>query len=1260
MARFLFMFFCFLLGSGVAFAQMGEIQGKVTDTKTGETVPFANVSIVVNGTLIGAQTDFDGYYSIKPVPAGSYEVSYSYVGYQKKVISGVLVSADKITFLDAQMNEESELLEAVEIVSYKVPLLQADETSTGSTVTKEDIQNLPTRNVASIASNAAGVFQSDEGGSLNVKGSRSEATDYYIDGIKVRGTSALPASAIEQLTVVTGGVPARYGDATGGIINITTRGPSNQFAGGIELETSKFLDNYGYYLANFSLSGPLLRVNKGKPGERPILGFFLSGEYLHEDDDDPSAVQLYTTDDAVLDSIRANPLIQSETSGFLKQTDYVTYDGMKKLKYKNNVKKDELSIATKLDFQPVQGINLTFGGTYNNRAGGTLFRTQGYRDYMRRFEMFNYWHMPSITSNVYRVYGRFTQRLGSNRTMDASEDTDATPSVLQNAYYSVQFDYTKSRLKAEDPVFQDNFFDYGYVGQFGTNRAPVYVQGQVERNNVTVTGWEFQGFQDTLVTFTPSDVNPEKSNHTEQYFDLAGDDNEQYYSNLIQVVNNGGLINGQQSTSLESAYSLSYVPGKAHGTYSNDENDQYRLTFNGSFDLKRPGGADRNKHAIEFGFEYEQRIDRQYYLYPEGLWDVMFDRIGSFGRDIVRDLDNPTLLIDGEETALEDYDGSQQVFSTNDTITYDLIRSGEQSFFDKSFRDKFGHGNLDFVDVYSITPDQYSLDMFSPDELFNDGNEQVSYYGFNYLGEKATDAPGFRDFWTETNDAGMKTRPIDAFRPIYMAGFLQDKFAFKDLIFNIGVRVDRFDANQKVSKDAYSPLYAVRTAGDVSEFGEHPGTIGNDYVVYVDNAVDPTKLLGYRNETQWYNSSGLAINNPDVLLSGGNINPYLANPLSDNPGADVKNDEEYDPDLAFEDYKPQVNVMPRIAFSFEISDEAIFFAHYDILAQRPQGRIVTTPYDYYYFLEESVAGTFNNPNLKPEKTIDYQIGFKQKLSTSSALTISGFYRELKDMVQVATIPYAFPVSYNTYNNIDFGTVKGLELSYDLRRTQNIRLTANYTLQFAEGTGSGDRSQASLIDFGVPNLRTLQFLDYDSRHMLNLNIDYRFDEGSDYNGPKLFGADVLANAGVNFSIRSRSGTPYSRQQEPTPEAQFGVRSQSTLDGSLNGSRLPWSFRVDMRAEKDFKFNFGKKEGSKDRYVNVYFIIQNLLNTGNVVNVYPYTGAAADDGYVTSAVGQETVAAQVDQDAFADQYQVKVNNPNNFSIPRRCRIGLSLGF
>lgn len=196
--------------------------------------------------------------------------------------------------------------------------------------------------------------------------------------------------------------------------------------------------------------------------------------------------------------------------------------------------------------------------------------------------------------------------------------------------------------------------------------------------------------------------------------------------------------------------------------------------------------------------------------------------------------------------------------------------------------------------------------------------------------------------------------------------------------------------------------------------------------------------------------------------------------------------------------------MPRIAFSFPISDEALFFAHYDVLTQRPSGNdsrgvAFALPTQYYFFTANQ--GTiFANPNLKSEKTIDYQVGFKQRLGLTSAITIAGSYRELKDMIQVENVAYAFPNNYITYTNSDFGTVKSLQLTYELRRIKNIKVDANYTLQFASGTGSSATSGVNLAGSGLPNLRTIVPFSYDQRHNITLSADYRFSEGKSYNGP----------------------------------------------------------------------------------------------------------------------------------------------------------------
>ena len=133
----------------------------------------------------------------------------------------------------------------------------------------------------------------------------------------------------------------------------------------------------------------------------------------------------------------------------------------------------------------------------------------------------------------------------------------------------------------------------------------------------------------------------------------------------------------------------------------------------------------------------------------------------------------------------------------------------------------------------------------------------------------------------------------------------------------------------------------------------------------------------------------------------------------------------------------------------------------------------------------------------------------------------------------------------------------------------MQLTANYTLQFADGTGSSATDGINLSASGQPNLRTTHPLDYDQRHTVVLNFDYRFASGADYRGPTWTcrkGSEnektikIFENVGANIIARAGSGTPYSRQGNITQEAAFGIQQRSNLVGQVNGSNLPWNFSM----------------------------------------------------------------------------------------------------
>ena len=119
----------------------------------------------------------------------------------------------------------------------------------------------------------------------------------------------------------------------------------------------------------------------------------------------------------------------------------------------------------------------------------------------------------------------------------------------------------------------------------------------------------------------------------------------------------------------------------------------------------------------------------------------------------------------------------------------------------------------------------------------------------------------------------------------------------------------------------------------------------------------------------------------------------------------------------------------------------------------------------------------------------------------------------------------------------------------------------------------------------------------------------------------------------------------------------------LDGQINGSRLPWQFRVDAKVDKQFELKMGKKaNGERRRSYNmgVYLQVLNLFDSRNVIAVYPATGSPTDDGYLSSAAAQNDINNKLSPQAYKDQYQIATNNQGNYSLPRRVRLGVQIDF
>ena len=138
--KFIFLFsFSFLFLNSSIISQT-TIYGKISDKETGEEVIGASIVLTKNGVFVtGAASDFDGNYSF-PVDPGTYDMKVSYTGYPEKQINGIVAKAGQGTKVDVEL-ESGVILNEVVVVDYKAPLIEQDNTSTGGTLTSQQIRS---------------------------------------------------------------------------------------------------------------------------------------------------------------------------------------------------------------------------------------------------------------------------------------------------------------------------------------------------------------------------------------------------------------------------------------------------------------------------------------------------------------------------------------------------------------------------------------------------------------------------------------------------------------------------------------------------------------------------------------------------------------------------------------------------------------------------------------------------------------------------------------------------------------------------------------------------------------------------------------------------------------------------------------------------------------------------------------------------------------------------------------------------------------
>ena len=1225
-----------LFCSSLAFSQ-GTIKGKVTD-QGGGAIEFANVLLKKDGSVVNlAMTDGDGNYQFHGVPAGTYDITFdaqmiTSCG-KAETETGIKLGNGQDLFVNHKINCSSQALDEV-TVTWKEPVFRADNTKTATTLDAEAIKQTPGRSITGALASSEGVTSVD-GSLTSVRGARSDGQKTMIDGMVVRGTGGISMASVEQAELIQGGIPAEYGDGTSFMV-ITTKGISKALHGSAEVRGS--IEGYNDFLGEFSLTGPIL---KGKKSTDPArIGFMITGDASYTKDGSPAQGGTWRAKDETIDYLIKNPLRYNltEIGANYANAEYLTSENFYKKRVRDHAGTQNYLGQAKLDFLlgPHKNIDLSIGGMYEYTKALNWGISSA---------LFNAQNNATVTYNTWRLNAKFQHRIKLD-----------TSSVFDNIMYNINVNYTHWSSLAQDSRHKKNLFNYGHIGYFKTTKANYF-----RRDSITIDGITYYDMNiltniyDSIVEFsaTPWGSNDESlisnpdliyyvTNFTEQFSPSTIYD---YFGvipyNLTLYQTFGALLNGDSPNSV---YSLFSAPGTVYNSYSRSEESQIGANASLSLSVKN--------HDIKLGYQFEKRTSRAFSVAPVGLWTLMRSSVNSHISEL--DLNNP-YLVPGTDSVLFD-------------MYYD---ADKQTNFDRNLRTALGLNptGTDWIDLDNLDPNTFDLSMFSAEELFNGGNTYISYYGYDYTGSKKTRTKtNIEQFFTEEVN-GEKTYKVGAYEPIYMAMYIQDKFSIQSLLFNVGVRIDRFDANQSVLKDPYLFRDAYRVGEIRGSFDSKyiPGNAEDDWVVYVnqlDGTLDPdnTSIVAFRKGNTWYNADGAEVTDPTTVL-GATGGPILKKALP----ATYVSKVDYD---AFEDYKPQWSVMPRLSFSFPVSNKSLFYAHYNIITSRPTNlRLDPISYLWIDKYGSNANNVINNPRLKPSKTIDYELGFRQAIGESSALSLAAYYREERDQIQAYRYSGAYPTTYYSYDNIDFGTVQGFTVSYDLQRTKNITLRASYTLQFAKGTGSSSTSGLAIIASGQPNLRTLTNLSFDQRHKLAATIDYRFGWGGDYNGPtvrkekngKVKETKVLEGFGVNLNFSAGSGMPYSRSSKPYSIYVSGTKSQ--LSGTINGSNMPWIFQCDLRINKSFMLSLKKDdkgETTKRGFLDVYLEVLNLFNFKNVIYVYEYTGNADDDGYLTATEYQQQINSQVSVPSYSNYYLMRMQDPYNYTRPTRVVLGVSFSF
>ena len=264
----------------------GSIGGQIVDAK--EHTPLVGAVVKIQGSNVGAVTNDNGEYIILNVDVNTYNIEASYIGYESRIVTGVKVSVDQKTKINFELSLSGEI--TTKVITVEAERKGIDVDQSGIVIEEKTIKNSGTRGVNNIVSKTAGVVQDERGGSINIRGGRSNESIVIVDGVETTnpldGSSRafVPNSLMQEISVLTGGFGAEYGNVLSGVINVSTKSGSEKYTGSVEVITDEFTGRWanspsqGYNLYNVTFGGPIINTKKLDK----FLNFFGSAERTFE------------------------------------------------------------------------------------------------------------------------------------------------------------------------------------------------------------------------------------------------------------------------------------------------------------------------------------------------------------------------------------------------------------------------------------------------------------------------------------------------------------------------------------------------------------------------------------------------------------------------------------------------------------------------------------------------------------------------------------------------------------------------------------------------------------------------------------------------------------------------------------------------------------------------------------------------------------------------------------------------------------------